>query len=282
MSAYSDYLDQLRELLHDANDKFWSAAEKLKYINDGRNRMVRDSGCYRVLQSSYISRSLEVFPFGGVCGVNLTTAGTGYSNSFAVTFTGGGGTGAAATATATSGIIRYITVTNAGSGYSSAPTPVLTAGGGVGGVAAAGIINSSTFDVVNLTIYWGNSRVVLGRWAWSNFNAKLRYYVGYTGMPKAFSIYSYNSVYIQPLADQTYQVEWDTVMQPPLIVDATTTEVIPFPFQSPVAFYAAYRAKLKQQAWQEAEAFAMQYKMQAGSALNTSFTRANQNPYGGR
>lgn len=283
MSAYSDYLDGLRELLHDANDKFWPLSEKLSYINNARERMVRDSGCYRVLQTpSYLSPSLEVIPFGGVSGVSITTAGTGYSNSFAVTFTGGGGTGAAGTATASGGAIQSVTITATGSGYSSNPTPVLTAGAGTGGLATAGILHVDTFDVVNLTIYWGNSRVGIGRWPWSNFNVKFRYYVGYTGRPVAFSVYNYTSIYIQPLPDQVYMCDWDTVMKPPPLVDDTTVEVIPFLFKDPVTFYAAYKAKMKQQAWTEAEAFANQYKLQAMASINSSFTRTTRNPYSGR
>jgi len=76
-------------------------------------------------------------PNGGVAYVNVTAGGTGYSSSFAVTFTGGGGSGATATATAVGGVITTITMTAAGSGYTSAPTPVLTAGGGSTGAATA-------------------------------------------------------------------------------------------------------------------------------------------------
>ena len=83
----------------------------------------------------------------------------------------------------------------------------------------------------------------------------------------------------QPLADQVYQCEWDSVVRPPAMVDATTVEVIPFPFRTPVAFYAAYKAKLKEQSWGEAEAFSNQYKMQAMSSINSAFTRRTPNPY---
>ena len=67
---------------------------------------------------------------GGVAQVTISAGGTGYSNSFAVTFSGGGGSGAAGIATASGGIVLSVTITNGGSGYTSAPTPVFTAGGG--------------------------------------------------------------------------------------------------------------------------------------------------------
>ena len=77
----------------------------------------------------------------------VTAGGTGYSDSFAVTFTGGGGSGAAGTATALDGVIVSIAITAAGTGYTSAPTPVPTAGGGSGGTAVA-VLGAETLDAV--------------------------------------------------------------------------------------------------------------------------------------
>src|SRR5690349_21221866 len=80
MSAYQDYIDELRRLLHDVNDVMYPLADKLTYINDGRNRTVRDTGCYRLLQAPlYLSPNVEVFNFGGVTGVNITNQGAGYA-----------------------------------------------------------------------------------------------------------------------------------------------------------------------------------------------------------
>lgn len=84
----------------------------------------------------------------GVASATVTAGGTGYANSFAVTFTGGGGSGAAGTATAVAGVIQSIAITSPGSGYSSNPTPVLTAGGGTGGTATAAIGAWNTRTVV--------------------------------------------------------------------------------------------------------------------------------------
>lgn len=79
-------------------------------------------------------------PNGGVASVTITNGGTGYSNSFAVTFTGGGGTGATGTATAKSGVIISVQITNPGSGYTSAPTAVFTAGGGSSGAGTGNVL----------------------------------------------------------------------------------------------------------------------------------------------
>jgi len=75
---------------------------------------------------------------GGVAYVAITAGGSGYSNSFSVTFTGGGGSGAQGTAIAVNGVVTSVTITNPGNNYTSAPTPVFSAGGGS---SAAGTAN---------------------------------------------------------------------------------------------------------------------------------------------
>ncbi|HSZ58685.1 MAG TPA: glycosyl hydrolase family 28-related protein [Tepidisphaeraceae bacterium] len=88
---------------------------------------------------------------GGVTSVSITNGGSGYSSSFAVTFTGGGGSGAAGTATASGGVVTSVTITSAGSGYTSPPTANFSAGGGTG---AAGV---GTLPVASVTITAGGS-----------------------------------------------------------------------------------------------------------------------------
>lgn len=280
MSAYTDYITALQRLLHDSNDQFWSAQEKLDYTNEARNRVVRDTGCYRVLQSGYIMPNNEVYAFGGVTGFGLTAGGSGYvAGTYALGITGGGGTGATGTYTVSGGAVTSLALTAQGSGYTSAPAISFPFGGGSNAAATAGILLSNTFDVINLTVHWGNSRLVLAQLPWSEFNAKARYFINYSGRPTVMSSYANNSVYIQPIPDQTYAVEWDSSLQPPVIVDTTTVEVIPFPFRSPVPFYAAYLAKLKEQSWGEAKAFKDQYTQQIMDAIRSSFTRRSRNPY---
>lgn len=280
MSAFSDYLNDVRRLIHDATDQFSTQAEKLICINKGRQRVVRDTGSYRVLQSSQqIAGGLEVLTFGGITGVKIVAGGTGGTNGAqVVTFTGGGGSGAAATATIAGGIVTTIAMTATGSGYTSAPTvSVANAGGAFSGVA--GFIHANTIDLLNLSIYWGNSRLTLNYLPWTKFNAQARYYVNYVGRPSVFSVYSANSAYISPIPDQPYLADFDAVQIPPDIVDATTVEVIPQPFTQPVPFYAAYLLKMKEQSWGEAEEFMKHYSGQTNSAINSSFTRRLRSAY---
>ena len=77
----------------------------------------------------------------------VTAGGTGYSDSFAVSFSGGGGSGAAGTATAVDGIVVAVDITAVGSGYTSAPTPDFTAGGGSSATGTA-ILSALALDAI--------------------------------------------------------------------------------------------------------------------------------------
>jgi hypothetical protein len=200
MSAYSDYISQVRRLLHDANGQFWTTPELLDYINAARVRTVRLTGCYRNLQNRNLTASQETYAYSA-----FTT------------------------------------------------TPVI--------------------DVINVTVRWGNSRIPLPYMPWSTFNQKARYWQSFTGRPRCWSIYSYNTLYVQPLPDQTYVAECDTVVEPPSIVDATTVEVLPQPFTSCVQYWAAHLAKIKAQAWGEAEALKSMFTKEVQTNLTASYTR---------
>ena len=54
---------------------------------------------------------------------------------------------------------------------------------------------------------------------------------------------------------------------------------IPDPWTSPVAFYACYKAKFKEQSYGEAEIFKQEYTRQAQSVLATTYTRRMPSPY---
>lgn len=282
MSALSGYITQVQRLLHDANAQFWTTSELTDYINASRTRCVRDTGSYRQLQTIYLSTGVEVYPFGGVTGCLVTAGGSGYASAPTVTITApttAGGVQATATATVTSGAVTAVTITNAGTLYSAAPTVSFSGGGGTGAAATGYFIHKDTIDAVNFTVYWGNSRKVLGYRAWSVFNARFRYYVNYLGLPDVFSVYSYASLYIAKIPDQAYKVDLDSVMQPPALVDNTTLEVIPIVMQDPIQYFAAHLAKLKEQSWTEADGFMGRYDKEILKAINSSFTRRSPNPY---
>ena len=207
MTTLSDYITTTRRLLHDANANFWSDSELTDDINAARNRLVRDTGCNRVLQSSNAVTSQEVYPFSGL------------------------------------------------------PQ------------------GSATLDVLNVNLYWGNSRIPMRYLPWTQFNAELRYWQNYVGRPIAFSMYGPQSFYLAPVPDQTYVIEVDTVVQPTNLVNMSDVETIPLPFTEPVPYYAAYTAKFKEQSYGEAEIFKKQYIDKVQNVLATQFQRRMPDPY---
>ena len=287
--ALAGYITQVQRLLHDANAQFWSTTELTDYINSARIRLVRDTGCYRNLVPLYLSTGVEVYPFGGVTGFLVTNPGSGYGSASTVTVAISGATGAVqatATPTFTAGKLTSIAVSNPGTLYSAfavSPTVTINAvGGGSGAAATAFFIPQEAIDCVNLTVYWGNTRQVLARWPWTRFNAQARAWVNYQGLPSVFSVYSYNSVFVAKIPDQTYQADFDCVIQPNPLVDNTTLEAIPPVMQDPIQYFAAHLAKIKSQRWDEADKFYARYNIEVLKAINSSFTRALPNPYASR
>ena len=203
----SDYITECRRLLHDANANFYTDSELTDYINDGRTRMVRDTGCLRTYQTSTVAANQEI-----------------------------------------------VTTTSLPNG-------------------------TNTLDIINLNLIWGNTRIALQYLTFTDFNARLRYYQNYTGRPIAYSLYGQTNIYLGPVPDQTYTIELDTIVMPTALSNASPTETIPAPYTAPVAFYACYKAKHKEQAYGEAEIFNQEYIKQVRAVLSSVFTRRITTPY---
>lgn len=140
-------------------------------------------------------------------------------------------------------------------------------------------LNAQTMDVLNINLLWGNSRIPLYYMAWSDFNARLRYWQNYIGRPIAFSMYGPQQFYLGPSPDQIYTLDIDTVLLPTDLVNGSDVDSIPVPFDDPVAFYACYTAKYKEQSYGEAEIFKNEYEKKVLSVLNTTFTRRLPTPF---
>jgi len=197
----AQYITQCRRLLHDANGNFYTDQELTDYINDARNRLVRDTGCLRTLQTSATVTNQETYSF------------------------------------------------------SSLPEGL------------------QTMDIININLYWGNSRLPLLYRPWTDFNAQLRYWQNYTGRPVAFSMYGPQLIYLGPVPDQVYTMELDTVIEPTALVSATDTDTIPDIWTQPVAYYASHTAKFKEQSYGEAEIFKQQYVKNVQALLVGTYTR---------
>ena len=210
MATLSGYITEVRRLLHDATGVFWTDAELTDYINDARNRIVRDTGCLRYLAPSSVTTNVETLDL------------------------------------------------------SSLSLPAYA---------------DSILDVLNINLFWGNTRIPLRYLSWTEFNAQLRFWQNYTGRPIAFSMYGMTTIYFGPSPDQVYTIELDTVVLPAQLISNSQTETIPAPYTSPIKFYAAYLAKYKEQSYGEAEIFKVEYDKQARSAIASSMTRRLPTPF---
>lgn len=257
------YEFQVGDLLHDTTFNRWSQAQIDTYINTGRKQLVMDTGCLRTLQQLYLTQGVEQYQFGQVTGGIVVNGGNNYSGP-SVTFSGGGGSGAAATLTQSGGAVNAITFTSFGSGYTSPPTATVSDPSGTGAVIAVGVISINTFDVLDIHPLWGTQRYTLDWYPWRNFSALFRQWTAasYQRQPVAWAVYGDNSVFIGPPPDQSYQIEFDTIILPtPFAVnDITTQDAIPAMSQDPIQFYAAYLAKKNAQNLGEAESFLNDYR----------------------
>jgi hypothetical protein len=277
MATLSSYLTEVQRLLHDANAVFWSTSELTDYINDARERVVRDTGCLRTLQitSTPLSNTgVVAIPWSN--GLAVTAGQFIFSNIFIyeVTVSGVLATDAAPYPTGTYTFPPSTPFTNG--------TATLQYSSNCEVVNFAALPNAlQTLDVLNVTIYWGNSRIPLRYLPWSNFNAQLRYWQNYVGRPICFSTYGQGQLYLGPVPDQSYPMEIDTVILPlPLSLNnPNATDSIVDPYTTPVAFYAAYKAKYKEQSYGEAEIYKQEYAKHVQAVLNSTYTRRIPDPY---
>lgn len=138
-----------------------------------------------------------------------------------------------------------------------------------------------TIDVLNITYQWGASRIPLRYLPFTQFNAYVRAWSNQRGRPLAWSLYGQSPgiAYIGPIPDQDYASEWDTAIIPAALVTDMSDDPIAYPFTSPVAFYAAYKAKHKEQSYAEAQVFFDGYKTRINEAIQGSFTRRLRDVY---
>ena len=276
MATLSSYITEVQRLLHDANSVFWSTQELTDYINDARERVARDTGCLRTLQITATPISSTGVPATvWTAGATVTAGEFVFNNVFIYQV-------------ATSGVLGTTPPPYPASGYTFPPstpfadgTATLQYSGPAEVIPYATIATGTTLDILNVNVYWGNSRIPLRYLPWSNFNAQLRYWQNYVGRPVCFSVYGQNTIYIGPVPDQAYVIEIDSTILPTALSssDPGVTDQITDPYTTPVAFYAAYKAKYKEQSYGEAEIYKQEYVKHIQAVLNSVYTRRIPDPY---
>jgi hypothetical protein len=140
--------------------------------------------------------------------------------------------------------------------------------------------NTTLVDVMGITVIVNNERYKMKYWPYTQLDTFMRGWVNYEDWPIVFSRIGGNSyIYIAPVPNQTYQTEWDlSVVPAPLVTDADP-EPIGVPFQEPVQYYAAYKAKLLMQAQGEAKYFLDLYDNIKLRCIKAWMLRIIPNPY---
>jgi len=138
---------------------------------------------------------------------------------------------------------------------------------------------NSTIDILNLTCLWGSSRYVLNYMPFTEFNSKMRAWQSFQSRPAVWTRYGQGTVYVGPIPDQTYVSEWDTVCTVADLVNMADTETIMFPYTESIPYYAAYKAKYKEQSYDEASIFHEEYKSKTFTAIRSAMTRRLPTPY---
>jgi hypothetical protein len=280
VATLNNYITEVQRLLHDSNANFYSTAQLTDYINSARERVVRDTGALRTIQvtqvpcqvpaTNTINSATPAQPTAWVANATVTANTFVFSNIFIYQYITGGTSSSTAPAYPT-GNTNYPPSTAFADG-----TATLQYVGNCENIFYAAMPQGSeTLDVININLYWGNTRVPLDYLSWTDFNARLRFWQNYIGRPLAYTTYGQGNIYVGPVPDQTYQIEIDTVILPTALTqtNANATDSIVDPYSTAVKFYAAYLAKFYEQSYGESEIFKQEYLKQATSILNTTFTR---------
>ncbi len=282
-ASLQTWINSVRRLLHDSTGQYFTDQQLTDYINTARKRICADTKCSRLLQTIYLSAGIESYQFGSVTGFNITNGGSGYTVAPTVTITSvSGDTGISATATATvsNGAVTAINITNGGSLYMNPPL-VTFSGTGAGAAATASVIPFSTYDILNVGLIWGATKIQLDWMPFGKFTTNMRAWTTYRQRPSVFSIYGQNLMYVGATPDQTYQCDLDTIVSPNPLANVTDLETIMFPFDQPITYYAAYMAKLQEQSMDDANKFKATYDRMVQDAIRSSFTRRIPSMYTG-
>ena len=282
-TTLSQYITQVQYLLHDATGVFYTQTQLTTYINQARERVVRDTGALRTIQTLTVPAS----PTAGGQAPVLWTANTAVtvgqqlvSNIYTYIVTTAGTTGSTAPPYPGSSNSNY-----SGNVYPPS-TPFLDGTAYIQYVGNAEQINYvtlpsgvQTLDVLNINLYWGNTRVPLRYLPWTQFNAELRFWQNYIGRPICFTQYGQGSIIIAPVPDNIYTVDIDTVILPTALTNPSDIDNINDPYNTPVPFYASYLAKYYEQSFGEAEIYKQEYNKHVQAVLVAISTRRMPTPY---
>lgn len=283
----SEYIQQVRVLIHDVQSVDFTDAEIIAAINAGRDRVALDTHCVRrFLAGLNVVANRETYPIqGGIGGVRLTAAGAGYTSAPAVTIAppvAAGGTQATAIAAVSAGVVTGITMTEWGSDYAETPAVTFVGGGGAGAAAVA-VPLTRVVDILSVTIIWpGNTNAFMLGWrAFTWFQAFCRSYRGWKGYPRLWTNHTEeNLFFLFPAPDQAYGCELDVWSLPaPLVLPTENDTQVRQPNADLVQFYGSHIALSKLQNYDQSEYWRKLYEIRLARLQGVKQDRRIRNPY---
>lgn len=255
----SDYLTEVRSLVHDDAAVDFTDAQLTNYINNARNAVAIDFSCVTqfITGLNFIALQETYSYDGSIGGAALVAGGANYvAPIVSVALPPAGGTRATAVATQTGGVVTGIAMTNWGRGYASVPAFTITDAGPGTGATATGIGIFNAFNVLFINAIWGNQRYQLKFRGFTLFNAYHRAQLLYYQRPATFSLAPpmMKTVYVQPVPDQVYTTEWTVTTLPnPLVNPTDIDSQVLQPQADAVQYYAAFLALMKLQNFGQAD-----------------------------
>jgi hypothetical protein len=275
MTTLNDYCQQVQRFIRDQDQKYINPSDLIIYVNRARREVAERTQCLRFLT-----------PISGqISTISIVNGGTGYVSPV-VTISSPdmpsgvspfpAGTQATATATQTGGVVNNINVVYGGNGYANPSITITDATGpGTGATATASVIQASmtvanqevysfsnidlsqasgygsVFAVKSVSIIYSNYRYSLPMYDFSTYQSTIRQYPNqYLYVPTMASQRGQGTsgdLYLYPIASQAYPLELDCFCLPQDLVDDTSYEAIPQPWQDAVPYFAAHLCYLELQ-----------------------------------
>ena len=110
-------------------------------------------------------------------------------------------------------------------------------------------------DVVNVWLIYGSTRVPLENPPFGELTNTYRPWTTFQNRPGGFARYGASQIFIAPAPTTAYLCDFDLVTLSTTFVDPLDEDPLPWPYTEPVAYWAAYYAKINSRRYDDADVF---------------------------
>lgn len=127
--------------------------------------------------------------------------------------------------------------------------------------------NPDIFDVTSIALIYGSTRYILNQASYVMLTRDTRQWTQYRGLTQAWAKYGAKSVVFGPTPSLAYVTEWDcsTVSTP--LAESDDLDPMPYPYTTPVPYFAAYWAKMNERRYPDADRFLMLYQQKINNVI---------------